>query len=220
MIKAIIFDLDNTLVDFMRMKLLSCDAAMNAMIGAGLHIKKDKAMKILFDLYNKYTLEEKTIFQKFLRKIEGKIDYRILAAGIVAYRKVREGFLEPYPGTQYTLMRLRDRGIKLAIVTDAPRLKAWIRLSAMKLGNFFDEVVTFDDSKVRKPNKKPFQLVLKKLRLNPEECIMVGDRPEVDLKGADRVGIKTCFARYGHSAKKAAADYIINDIRDLLRITE
>jgi len=40
--KAILFDLDNTLVDFMAMKRNSCKAAMNAMIKAGLKIDKKK----------------------------------------------------------------------------------------------------------------------------------------------------------------------------------
>ena len=90
MIKAVIFDLDNTLIDFMRMKMVSCDAAINAMIGAGLNIERKKALKVLFGLYDKYGLEEKTIFQKFLKKVAGKVDYRILASGIVAYRRVRK----------------------------------------------------------------------------------------------------------------------------------
>ena len=163
MIKAVIFDLDNTLVDFMRMKMVSCDAAITAMIGAGLDIERKKAMKILFELYNIYTLEEKSIFQKFLKKVAGKINYRILASGIVAYRRARLGFLEPYPGTDYVLLRLKDKGIKLGILTDAPKLKAWIRLASMKLSNFFDVVITLEDTKKEKPSKEPFRIILKKL---------------------------------------------------------
>ena len=51
MIKGIIFDLDNTLIDFLRMKRISCEAAVNSMIDAGLPIKKDKALKQIFKLY-------------------------------------------------------------------------------------------------------------------------------------------------------------------------
>src|SRR3989338_5075809 len=154
MIKSVIFDLDNTLIDFMTMKRLSCDAAISAMIGAGLNADKDKAMKELFSLDDKYGLEEKTIFQKFLKKIEKKIDYEVLASGTVAYRRVRTGFLEPYPHVSEVLFELKRRGIKLAIVSDAPRLKAWIRLVAMKINHLFDVVVTFDDTKKFKPSAK------------------------------------------------------------------
>ena len=221
MIKAVIFDLDNTLIDFMTMKKLSCDAAISAMIDAGLNVKKDSAIRELFKLYDKYGLEEKTIFQKFLKKITKKIDYEILASGIVAYRRVRAGFLEPYPHVAEVLFELKRRGIKLAIVSDAPRLKAWIRLVAMKINHLFDVVVTFDDTKEFKPSIKPFEIALKKLKVKPQECLTVGDRPERDIKGAKKLGMLTCFAKYGNPKAKASnADYQINDIKELLEIIE
>ena len=221
MIKAVIFDLDNTLIDFMRMKKLSCDAAISAMIDAGLNVKKEKAVTELFRLYDKYGLEEKTIFQKFLKKLTKKINYEILAGGIVAYRRVRTGFLEPYPHVSEVLFELKQRGIKLAIVSDAPRLKAWIRLVSMKINPFFDVVVTFDDTKEMKPSTKPFLDAFEKLKLKPHECLMVGDRPERDIKGAKKLGMITCFAKYGNpKGKGAGADYEINDIKELLEIVE
>ena len=220
MIKAVIFDLDNTLIDFMRMKMVSCDAAINAMIGAGLNIERKKALKVLFGLYDKYGLEEKTIFQKFLMKVAGKVDYRILASGIVAYRRVRTGFLEPYPGTDYVLLKLKDKGVKLGILTDAPKLKAWIRLASIKLSTFFDVVVALEDTKEEKPSPTPFKVILEKLKIKPAECLMVGDRPERDIEGAKKLGIKTCFAKYGNPVSKAKVDYIINDIRELLKIVK
>tara|TARA_Y100000294_G_scaffold83131_1_gene78062 strand:- start:2684 stop:3352 length:669 start_codon:yes stop_codon:yes gene_type:complete len=221
MIKAVIFDLDNTLIDFMKMKKLSCSAAIDAMIGAGLHIEHDKAHKLLFELYDKYGLEEKTIFQKFLKKLIGKVDYKILANGIVAYRKVRTGFLDPYPNVDYVLLKLKGRSIKLGIVTDAPKLKAWIRLASMKLSNYFDVVVTFEDTKQHKPSKLPFKAALKKLKLKPEECLMIGDWPERDIKGAKAIGMQTCFARYGNpKIRKSYADYEINDIKEVLDIVK
>ena len=221
MVKAIIFDLDNTLIDFMTMKRLSCDSAISAMINAGLNVNKHKAMNVLFSLYDKYGLEEKRIFQKFLKKIVKKIDYEILASGIVAYRRVRTGFLEPYPHVGEVLFELKRRGIKLAIVSDAPKLKAWIRLVSMKINHLFDVVVTFEDTKELKPSVAPFKVAFKKLKVKPHECLMVGDRPERDIEGAKKVGMLTCFAKYGNpTAKVSDADYEINDIKELLEIVE
>lgn len=219
MIKAVLFDLDNTLIDFMRMKRNSCEAAVSAMIDAGLKVNKEKALKKLFKLYDKHGLEEKTIFQKFLKEQTKKIDYRILANAIVAYRNVRASYLQPYPHTDYVLIKLKSKGIKLAIVTDAPRLKAWLRLMAMKIGNFFDVVVTFEDTKHLKPSALPFEAALRKLDLKPGECLMVGDMPHRDMKGAKKLGLKTCFAKYGNpKIRKSDADYEINDIKELLSI--
>ena len=151
MTKAIIFDLDNTLLDFMKMKHISIEAAASAMIDAGLEHSKDKIVKTLFGLYDKYGFEDQTIFQKYLQQEEGKIDYRILANAINAYRRVRSGFLEPFPHVMGTLIKLKEKGIRLAIVSDAPKMKAWIRLTAMKIDNFFDIIVTFEDTKQLKP---------------------------------------------------------------------
>ena len=219
MIKAVLFDLDNTLIDFMRMKRLSCEAAIDAMIGAGLNVGHEDAVELLFGLYDKHGMEDKAIFQKFLKKVAGRINYKVLANGIVAYRRVREGFLEPYPNVDYVLLKLKGMGLKLAIVTDAPRLKAWIRLAAMKLSNYFDVVVVFEDTRQHKPSKMPFKAALKQLSLKPEECLMVGDWPERDIKGAKSIGMKTCFARYGNlKAKKVDADYEIKNIKELLKI--
>jgi len=221
MIKAVLFDLDNTLIDFMQMKRNSCEAAISAMIDAGLKVNKEKALKKLFKLYDKYGLEDKKIFQKFLTEEKGIIDYRILANAIVAYRKVRTSYLQPFPHTDFVLIKLKSKGIKLAIVTDAPRLKAWLRLMAMKIGNFFDIVVAFEDTKELKPSNLPFKVALKKLKLKPEQCLMVGDLPHRDIEGAKKLGIKTCFAKYGNAkVKKSKADYEINDIKELLKIVK
>ena len=221
MIKSVIFDLDNTLIDFLRMKKLSCDAAVSAMIGAGLNVEKEKAINEVFELYKQYGMEYNLVFQKLLEKLTGGIDYEILANGIVAYRRVRSGFLEPYPNVGKVLYELKRKGVKLAIVSDAPRLKAWIRLVSMKINHYFDLVVTFDDTGEYKPSNKPFMVVFDKLKLKPGECLMVGDWPERDIKGAKSLGMLTCFAKYGNPEATAVdADYEINDIKELLEIVE
>lgn len=224
MTKAIIFDLDNTLIDFMGIKKMSCEAAVSAMIDAGVKLDQNKALKILFGLYDQYGIEYNKIFQKFLLKINRKIDYKILSKGIVAYRKVSSGFLHPYPGVYKTLLKLKEKGLKLAIVSDAPRLKAWTRLCEMNIDDFFDVVVAFGDTKEKKPSKLPFEKALKELNLKPSEVLMVGDNPERDILGAKRLGMKTVLARYGNNNSsnkirdKIKADYEINRIEELLRI--
>ena len=103
MTKAIIFDLDNTLIDFMKMKRISVEQAIDAMIDAGLALPKKKALDELYKIYWKEGIEDPKIFQKFLKKITGKVDYKKLAYAITAYRKARIGFLHSYPGTKSIL---------------------------------------------------------------------------------------------------------------------
>ena len=219
MIKAIIFDLDNTLIDFMKMKRLSCEAAIQAMIKAGLKINNEKGLKIMFQLYSRYGYEYQKVFQVFMKKVLGRIDYGIMASGIVAYRRVKEGLLYPYPNVVPTLNKLKKK-YKLAILSDAPKIQAWIRLAAMQIQDKFDYVVTFDETKFKKPSKKPFLYILKKLKLKPEECLMIGDSLKRDIAPANTLGFKTAFAKYGGNYEfvKVKPDYVINDIKELLKI--
>lgn len=219
-LKAVIFDLDNTLIDFMKIKKASLDAAVTAMINSGLKMGKEDATRVLFELYDRYGLEYRLIFQKFLRRVHRKVDYRILAAGIVAYRNIQITMLEPYDNVVPTLSGLRKKGLKLAILTDAPRLKAWIRLHEIKIADFFEVVVTFDDTGEVKPGIAPFSRVLDELKLSASECIMVGDSVKRDIEGARRAGMKTVFARYGAAkdVERSGADYDIDGIGKLLEI--
>ena len=127
--------------------------------------------------------------------------------------------LEPYSMVIPTLIRLRESGLKLAIVSDAPRLNAWIRLVEMKLSYFFDAVVTFDDTGKRKPHRAPFETALKRLKVNPKECLMVGDWPDRDIKGAKSMGLKTAFAKYGSGKDvDSKADYELKNVEGVLEI--
>lgn len=214
MIKAVLFDLDNTLIDFMKVKRSSVDAAINAMLAAGVKIKKADATKILYKLYSKYGIEHQQIFQKFLKKVLGRVDYKVLAEGIVAYRKTQAGIREPYADVIPTLITLKQQGLKLAIVSDAPRLKAWLRLVEMRLQDFFDVVVCFEDTGEYKPTGVPFKKALRLLKLTPQECLVVGDWPERDMAGAKKIGIKSVFAKYGaeKKVKKSGADFEIGSV--------
>ncbi|MCX8202265.1 MAG: TIGR02253 family HAD-type hydrolase [Candidatus Micrarchaeota archaeon] len=200
--KAIIFDLDNTLIDFMKMKQLACRAAVDAMIRAGLKSDRKKALSLIFNLYDRYGYEYKEIFQALLREMTGSVDYGIVGAGIAAYRKTREsGLLVPYPKVRETLARLRKRGIRLAVVTDAPKIEAWIRLAAMGIQNEFDVVITYEDSKVKKPSTKPFLMALKKMKVRPEEAMVVGDSVTKDIEPGNKIGAVTVLAKYGEKKK-------------------
>ena len=106
MIKNIFFDLDNTLVDFMGVKKRCCVAAVDAMIEEGLKLNRKDALRILFELYDNYGIEYDKIFQKFLMRVIHKIDYKILAKAIYAYRKVQLKHLKPYPGVVPLLKKL------------------------------------------------------------------------------------------------------------------
>jgi len=217
--KAVLFDLDNTLMDFMRMKQAACEAAIDAMKDAGLKASKRKALNELYRIYKEKGIEYQRVFQKLLRKLEGKIDYKIMAAGIVAYRAVKEGYMFTYPGVKKTLAELRKRGYKLGVVSNAPSLQAWIRLAGLGLHKSFDVVITPGEVKRKKPSSLPFKAAMKALKVKPEDIIMVGDDPKRDIVPAKRLGMITVLAKYGVTRKyPGKAHYEINKFEELLKI--
>ncbi|HMQ67990.1 MAG TPA: TIGR02253 family HAD-type hydrolase [Ignavibacteria bacterium] len=222
MIKAIIFDLDNTLVDFMLLKRAAIDAAIPAMIDAGWKYSFDETKEFINKIYESEGIEYQQVFDKMHTELLGKIDYKIISAGIVAYRTAREAALKPYPGVFPTLIELIKMGLKLAVVSDAPSKEAWLRLSYLNFHHLFDVVITYDETRERKPSPIPFNLALKELNLRPDECLMIGDWAERDMVGAKAVGMKTVFARYGDTfdTQNPESDYDIDSITELIDIVK
>ena len=222
MIKAIIFDLDNTLLDFVKMKQFAVKAAITAMIEAGLDVDEEKAYKDIFDLYVEKGWENQQVFDDYLNQTVGKVSNKILAAGIVSYRRAREATLLVYPNVNKTLIELIKMGIQLSVVSDAPSREAWMRLYYLNLHHVFDPVLTFDDTGVRKPSPKAFEMALDILQAKPDEVLMIGDWPERDVVGAKQIGMKTIFARYGDTfgTVDSGADWDVNDIYDLVGIVK
>jgi len=220
MIKSIIFDLDNTLLDFMKMKSVSIKAAVNAMIDVGMEINREEALDEIFNIYDSKGYEHQEVFNEFIIKKIGNINYKYLAAAIVEYKKAKEISLNLYPDVIPTLNKLLSMNLNLGIVSDAPSREAWMRLYTLDLHTFFDEVVTFNDTGVYKPAKEPFIKISEKLNANLEECMMVGDWPERDIKGAGQLGMKTAFAKYGSTEDiiDSGADYDLDSLSEIIDI--
>ena len=220
MIKGVVFDLENTLLDFMKMKEFAVKAAIKGMIEAGLKVNEDESYIEINSIYEEFGWENQKVFDVFLEKTIGHVDNKFLAAGIVAYRRAREANLMAYPNVNKTLLALSKSGIKLGVVSDAPSREAWMRIYYLNLYHYFDVVITFDDSGERKPSPIPFQLALDGMGLRPEETIMIGDWPERDVVGAQQIGMKTAFARYGDTfgTVNSGADWDLNDIYQLVDI--
>lgn len=210
----------------MLLKNAAIDAAAYAMIDAGLEHSVDEIKNKINEIYTREGIEYQRVFDQMLLEefmiAKGEDYYRILSAGIVAYRKAREAALKPYPGVLHTLIELIKMGLKLAVVSDAPSKEAWLRLCYINFHHYFDAVITYDETRERKPSAVPFQMALQKLNLKPEDCLMIGDWAERDIVGAKLVGMKTVFARYGDTFNtiNPESDYDIKSITELIDIVK
>jgi len=204
----------------MKMKEYAVKAAISGMQEAGLKIDTEKAYERIIDMYNEEGWEHQKIFDLFLTETIGHVDNKLLAAGIVSYRRAREANLQVYPNVNSTLSELMKMGIQLAVVSDAPSREAWMRLYYLNLHHIFDVVLTFDDTGERKPSPVPFKMALEKLNCAAENTLMVGDWPERDVEGAKQLGMKTIFARYGDTfgTKDSGADWDVDDIHQIVEI--
>lgn len=198
MLKAILFDLDNTLLDFSGFKRESALAAAKAMKKAGVPLTEKELYARIFKIYDEKGIEYQRTFGDVLYGLQ--LDQhqleRARQAAIIAYTKKKYDCVKPRPKVIQVLSSLK-RKYKLGIVTDAPREKAWQRLILAGLDGFFYPVVSYNDTLEHKPSLKPFELALFLLKVKPDEVLFVGDNPERDIIGAKKAGLHTCLAKYG-----------------------
>jgi putative hydrolase of the HAD superfamily len=222
-IKAVLFDVDNTLIDFMEMKQESCKAAVHAMINAGLQMPEDEAYEKLLNIYFSLGIESDVAFTRFLEN-EKQFSHKILAAAINTYLETKTRFLRPYSNVETVLKKLKQMGLFLAIVTDAPKTKAYQRLLAMNIEAYFRFVVGYEDTNNTKTTGLPFLLALENLRkelpgIANDEILMIGDSLERDIIPAKKLGLLTALSKYGEfKAQDSSADFNLEDISDILDI--
>lgn len=223
-LKALLFDVDNTLLDFSRFKRESALAAAKAIRKAGVNEDERALYKKIFGIYDEKGIEYQNTFHDLLLRynLSPNLHERAKQAAIIGYQKKKYALLRPRPKVIRTLSVLQKR-FKLGIVTDAPREKAWQRLVLSGLDHFFEVVVTLDDTNELKPSRKPFLRALSQLGVTPGEALFVGDNPERDVLGAKKAGITTCFAKYGcidYTPEREVADFTLERFEDVLKVVE
>ncbi len=215
-IKAVIFDMDNTLFDFVEAKIKACKAVVEHL---GLN---DDGWELLnYFLRGKHGFEDNENIADFMmdRGIYSHEKYKECCR---IYEEVKLDHIRPYPGVKEVLGKLKDMGLKLAIVTDAMNGHALKRLQRADLLHFFDVVVSGDMTGSRKPEPDSIKLALNKLGVNPKEAVMVGDSIRRDIEAGKKLGMITVYAAYGDrnffENRRGDADFTVESIEELLKI--
>ena len=133
--------------------------------------------------------------------------------------------IDIFPGILELLEELKARGYKTGIVTSRLRHTTEIGLNKYDMEQYFDVIVTCDDTDKHKPDPEPVNIALERLGSKPEEAIMVGDSM-FDILCAKNAGVKAALVSWALAVSEEdkngenAPNYIIEKAEDLLDLLE
>jgi len=214
-IKGIFFDLDGTLFDTAPELIF----VINQML-------KDIDLQEL----------ESDIIKSFIGKgadnlVMKSISYSSNQDSEILFKKARKLFDKyyilnaaqslPYDGVEEVLMKLKKKKLSLACVTNKPKIYTQAILEESGLISYLDLVVSGDTVSRKKPDPMQLQYSCKKLELEPEQAIMVGDSCN-DIEAGFSAGTYVVTVpygyQYGQSIESAKVDLAIKNLNDLVTI--
>ncbi len=106
------------------------------------------------------------------------------------YSAIKDEMLYVFPGAKETIGKIRDAGVKLALVTNGGSKSQRGKIERFGLSDLFDSVLIEEEQKIGKPEAEVYRRALKYLNSSPEESWMVGDNLEWDVLSPQSIGIK------------------------------
>lgn len=128
---------------------------------------------------------------------------------------------QPYPGVLEGLATLKSRGLKLACVTNKPEKFTLPLLAETGLGNFFELVISGDTLPKKKPDPIQLQYICAKFDVMETEAMLVGDSM-TDVKAAHAAGCYIVTVPYGYNQGKpideSAVDATVENLTQLVHL--
>ena len=180
MYRALLFDLDGTLAETDSLHLPTW---VNVLRPYGIEIDEEFYRERISGRSNSKIVED------LLPDLSAK-EGRDLADAKEASFRERADELEPLPGLLDFMREAKDRGLSLALVTNAPEENVEAMLLALELREFFDEVVLSDEVGPVKPDPAPYRAALDRLGVAPEEALAFEDSTS-GIASSVGVGIPT-----------------------------
>ena len=210
--KACIFDLDGTLTDTLESLAYSVKATLREM---GLpEITTEQCRRFVGD-------GAKVLMERSLLAA-GEKDLSRLEESLAVYRRIFDEnctyHVTPCEGVPEMLYKLKEQGVKLAVLSNKPHCQAVKVVHAIYGEKLFDWVQGQKDEIPRKPDPAGVFYVAKKLGVDYKECLYVGDS-EVDVVTGKNAGVKTIAVTWGFRTKEelmiAGAQYMIDKAEKL-----
>lgn len=224
-IKAIIFDKDGTIADFgvtfNRATKLILDEICNGDPG----LMEQSAQALHYDLSNNLIGKQSVIIAgtgidiaKALSTVFPIEDLE--AFGTVLdemYGEICLNMVEALPGVAKALEQLHDAGIMLGVGTNDSEENAINQMEALELDHFFEHIFGADSGYGAKPESGMIDAFKERLRLRPEQVLMVGDSIH-DMEAGRAAGVKTCAVETGPATREELlphADMVLSSITEL-----
>jgi putative hydrolase of the HAD superfamily len=137
-----------------------------------------------------------------------------------AYTVEREAGLQPFPGAMETLRCLRERGVKLALITNGSAEAQRLKVEKFRLAPFFDLILIEGEFGAGKPDERVYRHALETLGVTPGEAWVVGDNLEWEVAAPQRLGIKGVWHDFAGTGlpegSPARPDRIIRSLTELV----
>ncbi|WMW21149.1 HAD family hydrolase [Methanolobus mangrovi] len=219
-IKGVIFDMDNTLFDFVKAKIAACTAIIKH-IGTG-----DPHELLSYFRRDKYGFEDVENISDYLVEYD-LYSQEIFQECCTIYQREKIHTIELYPDVKRTMLELKSMELSIGILTDADKMNARKRLQKVDLCGCFDSLFTFDMTGWKKPSHEPFMYALDSMGLAAHETLFVGDSLRRDISPSKQIGMMAVYAVYGDCNPPVDSqfveekpDHVINNFRDLLAIIQ
>jgi pyrophosphatase PpaX len=228
-IKAILFDLDGTLIDTTDLILRCFAHAWQNVCGVS-HCREDilATFGIPLRIAMHRLLASQQLRPADLHKISLAIsDDEMVEQLITTYRSFNlanhDSLTRSFEKTEQVVSILRSRGYAIGVVTSKGRELAIRGLQLCKLDGLIDEAVFMEDTLRHKPEPEPIFAALEKFQLKPSEAVYIGDSFH-DIVAGRAAGVKTIAAAWGPMPRaeleRERPDFMVESIIDLLNIFE
>lgn len=193
-VRAVLFDLDGTLLD----TVADITAALNGALAEQLPVALPES--VVRTLIGRGV---PSLIERALARVPGGESAdagRLLERYQAHYEQIqRSGRMHtrPFPGVARGLAELHSLGLKIAVVTNKSAKSSLELLRRLRLEHWINELVG-GDSGHRKPEPQPLLLACARLGVSPTEAVMVGDSV-IDVLAARAAGIRVLCVPYGYN---------------------
>ncbi|EDY82930.1 haloacid dehalogenase-like hydrolase, putative [Verrucomicrobiia bacterium DG1235] len=119
-----------------------------------------------------------------------------------------------FPGTLSTLEELSDN-YTLAIITNGRSSGQNSKIDSTGIRRFFSAIKISEEEGIKKPNEEIYIRCLSDLGLSSADCLFIGDNPLVDVIPPKKLGMKAVWVRSIHNDEPKEADAIVDSVVDL-----